>query len=275
MARIRSIKPKFWDDEKLAKISRDARLLFIGMWNYSDDLGVILSNQIWLKSKIFPYDDISPEQLQNWLQELLSISRIATGTFRDCSYFRIVNFTKHQYINKPNNDDIFIPIDCISIVFDDTGSIPYSSGNDTGAIQGGKERNRIGKDRKGIEGDSGSDEFFNGNFLIPKMIGVFKNNFPSYPLDKEKDAISCREISEKIAAQKNWKLAELSNGKMAATIAYWESVVLFAKNDKWFKTRSISDLNKEWQRLIQNINSKNDTKHRPGGSGNELSYDKP
>ncbi len=52
MARIRTIKPKFWDDTKLSKISRDARLTYIGMWNFSDDLGVTIKNTIWLKSKI-------------------------------------------------------------------------------------------------------------------------------------------------------------------------------------------------------------------------------
>ena len=30
MARNRMIKPQFWDDSKIAKISRDARLLYIG-----------------------------------------------------------------------------------------------------------------------------------------------------------------------------------------------------------------------------------------------------
>jgi hypothetical protein len=145
MARIRTIKPKFWDDEKLAKVSRDARLLYIGMWNYADDLGVILANQTWLKSKIFPYDDISAEELKKWLQELLDISRIVTGTFRDDSYFRIVNFTKHQVINKPNNADIFVPSDCISSVFTIPVSITEQYGNDTESIKGGKERK--GKER--------------------------------------------------------------------------------------------------------------------------------
>jgi len=153
MARIRTIKPKFWDDEKLAKVSRDARLLYIGMWNHADDLGVILANQTWLKSKIFPYDDISSEELKKWLQELLDISRIITGTFRDCYYFRIPNFNKHQVINKPNNEDIFIPRDYISIVFAIPVPIPEQYVNDTELIQGGKERKGIGKERKGVEGN--------------------------------------------------------------------------------------------------------------------------
>lgn len=256
MPRIRTIKPKFWDDEKLAKVSRDARLLFIGMWNYSDDLGVILANQTWLKSKIFPYDDISSKQLKDWIQELLDISRIITGTFRDDSYYIIPNFIKHQVINKPNNDDIYVPKDCISTVFYNTAPITEQSRNNPEPIQGGKERKGEEMERKGEDAESRNDtEFFNGNFLIPKMISIFKEKFPDYPLDKERDAISCREISEKIADSKKWKYSELSNGKMADTIKIWETIVSFAVLDKWFCTRSITDLNKEWQRLIQSMNA--------------------
>jgi len=58
MARIRTIKPEFWDDEKLSLVSRDARLTFIGMWTFSDDYGVVKGASVWLKSKIFPYDNI-------------------------------------------------------------------------------------------------------------------------------------------------------------------------------------------------------------------------
>ena len=40
MARIRSIKPQFWTSEQIADCSSNARLLFIGLWNFCDDCGV-------------------------------------------------------------------------------------------------------------------------------------------------------------------------------------------------------------------------------------------
>ena len=64
MARIRSIKPKFWDDIKIGRLSRDARLLYIGLWSFSDDIGVVIGDSIWLKSKVFPYDQIQVQQTQ-------------------------------------------------------------------------------------------------------------------------------------------------------------------------------------------------------------------
>ena len=39
MARSRVIKPEFWSDEKLARVSREARLLYIGLWSTCDDAG--------------------------------------------------------------------------------------------------------------------------------------------------------------------------------------------------------------------------------------------
>ena len=39
MARIRTIKPEFWTDEKVVTLPFEARLLFIGMWNFCDDEG--------------------------------------------------------------------------------------------------------------------------------------------------------------------------------------------------------------------------------------------
>jgi len=104
MARSRMIKPEFWDDEKLAKAaSRDARLLFVGMWNYSDDYGVVKGNPSWLKNKIFPYDDdITSEMFKKWLNELESKKFIILFVISDELFYFIKNFPKHQTINKPS-----------------------------------------------------------------------------------------------------------------------------------------------------------------------------
>lgn len=39
MARIRSIKPEFWTDGKVSRLSDSSALLFIALWNYADDFG--------------------------------------------------------------------------------------------------------------------------------------------------------------------------------------------------------------------------------------------
>jgi len=102
MPRIRTVKPEFFDDEKLATVSRDARLTFIGLLIYSDDYGVVKGNSRWLKARIFPYDDIPLEMFEGWLLELTDLGIIAPFTAREETYLYIRNFTKHQVIDRPS-----------------------------------------------------------------------------------------------------------------------------------------------------------------------------
>jgi hypothetical protein len=102
MARIRTIKPEYWDDEKLAKVSRDARLTFIGMWTHSDDFGVVKGHVSWLKNNIFPYDDLSSDIFRVWLDELAGSGFIAPFDSKGEKFYLIKNFNKHQVIDRPS-----------------------------------------------------------------------------------------------------------------------------------------------------------------------------
>ena len=57
MARIRTIKPEFWDSPSVAKASPWARLLFVAMWNWADDYGRGTANLKELEGFAFPHDD--------------------------------------------------------------------------------------------------------------------------------------------------------------------------------------------------------------------------
>jgi hypothetical protein len=96
------IKPEFLDDEKLASISRDARLTFIGMWIHSDDYGVVKGNPTWLKNKIYPYEEIRLSDFQKWLTELEKLLCILPFETEGEKYFYIRTFTEHQTINRPS-----------------------------------------------------------------------------------------------------------------------------------------------------------------------------
>jgi hypothetical protein len=103
MARSRIVKPEFWDDEVLAlNTSRDARLTFIGMWNYSDDYGVVKGSLVWLKNKIFPYEEIRPETFKKWIGELEKGKWIYPFEADHANYYYISAFIKHQVINRPS-----------------------------------------------------------------------------------------------------------------------------------------------------------------------------
>lgn len=105
MARNRIIKPEFWDDEKLCTISRDARLIFIGLLTNSDDYGVVKGHAGWLKSRIFPYDeDLSLNKFKDYLLSLEKINVIYPFTINSEKYYFIKNFLKHQTIDKPSKN---------------------------------------------------------------------------------------------------------------------------------------------------------------------------
>lgn len=104
MARIRTVKPEFWEDEKIGGLSRDARLLYIATWNLADDAGRLRWAVEYIKSRVFPYDaDMRPKRVGGLMTELVDAQVIGTyeaGTPpQQLAY--LPNFRKHQYINKP------------------------------------------------------------------------------------------------------------------------------------------------------------------------------
>jgi len=103
MARIRSIKPQFWTDEKIGKLPIAARLLFIGLWNLADDEGIVLWNAAYLKGQIFPYDTrIRMSDINRWMDDITSLKLVACYVdVQRNSYGFISTWHRHQKINKP------------------------------------------------------------------------------------------------------------------------------------------------------------------------------
>lgn len=71
MARIRTIKPEFWVSPQIVECSTNARLLFIGLWNFCDDQGVHEVSPRQLKMEVFPGDDISADEVSRLIGELV------------------------------------------------------------------------------------------------------------------------------------------------------------------------------------------------------------
>lgn len=141
MARIRTIKPEFWDDLKLSKVVRDVRLLYIGMWNFADDLGVIIGDHVWLKSKIFPFDAIQLQQFDKWIEMLVKSGFISPLSHNGEGFYYLPNLTRHQVINKPNYEKVNIRKTDLEALI--------TSRNDPGTI---RERSRPIEEGNGKEG---------------------------------------------------------------------------------------------------------------------------
>lgn len=102
MARNRMIKVDFWADEKIAKVSPLSRLLFIGIWNFCDDVGVCRATSGFLRSQIFQHDEIDLKKVASLLKELEEACLISIIEYYGESYLMVKNFLKHQKIDRPS-----------------------------------------------------------------------------------------------------------------------------------------------------------------------------
>jgi hypothetical protein len=98
MARLRTVKPEYWTDERVGECSVSARLLFIACWNFADDHGGLDRSSKQLKAQAFPYDNIDCEPL---VQELLNQRLLIEYEVDGKKYLHISGFRKHQKVEKP------------------------------------------------------------------------------------------------------------------------------------------------------------------------------
>jgi hypothetical protein len=147
MARIRTVKPEFWADEKVSRLPRDARLMLIGMFNFADDEGRLRGSPLLIRSQVFPYDsDVDSESLLRALDESSLIVRYNVG---DESLIWIRNFTKHQKIDRPAKSALPAPPNPST---KSRRKIDEESSSKTRALTEGSTTEGNGREGKGEEG---------------------------------------------------------------------------------------------------------------------------
>lgn len=100
MARNRIIKPEYWADARIGKLSFGARLLYIAMWNFSDDYGVISASPRRLLGEAFENDEsVTIDNVNAWLTEIENQERIKKFVANDKEWYKIVHFADHQKVS--------------------------------------------------------------------------------------------------------------------------------------------------------------------------------
>lgn len=99
MARMRTVKPEFWVDDKIVDLSVLAKLLYIGLWNFADDDGYLEDSPRRIKRQIFPDNDYDVAGA------LVELTR--GGMLRKCAsdqgdVLHIVKFRDHQKPQHPS-----------------------------------------------------------------------------------------------------------------------------------------------------------------------------
>jgi hypothetical protein len=97
--RIRTVKPEYWDDEKLAPMDPIDRLVFLGLISYADDAGRLVDNVKAIDGFVFPATDHS---VKKSLERLAANGRLRRYTAANGQkLIQITHWAKHQRVDKP------------------------------------------------------------------------------------------------------------------------------------------------------------------------------
>jgi hypothetical protein len=100
MARIRTVKPTIWGDERICQLTLPERLFFIGIISTADDAGRFIATPVALSGTIFPLDDIPPATIKKWRQHLVDQGLIRLYKVGPHEYGHLPNWLKHQRIDR-------------------------------------------------------------------------------------------------------------------------------------------------------------------------------
>ena len=192
--RIRTVKPEFWSDEKTGTLSVEAALLFLAMFNFADDKGRLRGVPSLLKAQAFPY---RPEiDIEAALNELLGKKLVRPYQARGQAYLEIINFLKHQVINKPSKKTLLPEPETYEITEENkhsgsttvglresSGSVPVAVSESSGSTTPRKGREGKGKDLKalspqkpatGAESEKPSTPGFDVKALTNRLMDTFQ-----------------------------------------------------------------------------------------------------
>ena len=100
MARIRTTKPSFWGSGTVAALTRDARLLTLGLISFADDDGRFLGSTAAVNGFVFPNDDLAPRLIRKWLDEIAAVELIHEYQRNNVVYGCFPSWHEHQVINR-------------------------------------------------------------------------------------------------------------------------------------------------------------------------------
>src|SRR5690606_17893428 len=156
MPRIRSVKPEFWSDEKLAPLDPLTRLVFLGLISMADDAGRLLDNVKQIDAFIFPETDHSSREA---LEELRRLGRILRYQLPNGQrVIQITHWQRHQRVEKPGKNVLPPPpADVSSEAPEDSGRASGDSPEDSGRASGESPRAEGGGGGGGGTEDQGTE----------------------------------------------------------------------------------------------------------------------
>lgn len=123
--RIRTIKPEWLDDERLAMSSSDARTLSVALILLADDYGRGRAGRVWMLGRVFPGKAMEVltaalEELEGWFVLLYELD--------GQQYFELRNWEKHQKVDRPGKPRVPPPSNSLASAREDSRKIAPRAG---------------------------------------------------------------------------------------------------------------------------------------------------
>lgn len=133
-----------WASGQVAKLTRDARLLYIGLITLGDDDGRLKGSPALLRSQVYPYDDdVKVADVEKWLSEIESQGLVSSYEVDGQRYYFHPKWETYQHIREDRRKDSNIPAP------EFTFSTVSTSGQPNGNQKSTKAPHSIVKDSKG------------------------------------------------------------------------------------------------------------------------------
>lgn len=184
MARKRMIDPNFWSSPDVSKLNHFERLILIGLISNSDDFGKGFAAPVYVRSAIFPYEDMPTKKIVTAMDNIQQHCNIQFYTVGDGRYYKFSNWHKWQNVVHPTQSKIPEPLYLKQEQFQE----PF------------KNESRLIQETITNESESVQEPFKNDSALI------------EYSINKHKRNPQADEFFETV-----WKLYPNKNGKSAVS----------------------------------------------------------
>lgn len=120
MARIRTVKPEYWDSPGIETLHPYWRCLYVAMWNWADDSGRGKAEARELMGFAFPRDeDMTVSEFRFGMSEVARVFGVKFYRVAGRAFFEIPSWSRHQKIDKrsasrhpaPSEGEPFDPVD--------------------------------------------------------------------------------------------------------------------------------------------------------------------
>lgn len=160
-----------WSSGQVARLSRDARLLFVGLIVLGDDDGRLKADPRLIRSQIFPYDDdVKVADVSKWMKEITDQKLVIEYEVEGERYMFHPKWENYQMLREDRRRESNIPAPLFEF------SSPTTNGQPNDNQASTKSPRKISKDKvskeKGIDTSVESDKAF-ATFWdkYPKKVG--------------------------------------------------------------------------------------------------------